>query len=262
MVAAELASGAMRGLHASPAVGGRPRADRGPQPRSAGVARYSPRLVKLRDADIRSALRARTARLHADDAEARLIEELDLGPGARADVVVLNGRIEGYEIKSDVDSLARLAHQAAAYEAICDRVWIVTTDRLASAAEDQLPSCWGILIARNRADVVQLVRRRAARAHRGQRTGALVEVLWRSELVALNDRLGLPPARTRTTAPALRRTISEACSARRLASEVRRALLLRADWRAVRPSVSGDVQFRPSARWSSSRSRLPAHRLR
>lgn len=218
--------------------------------------------MPLRDADIRDALRHRNARLHADDAHARVVEELDLGPGARADVVVLNGRIEGYEIKSDVDRLTRLAHQADAYEAVCDRVWVATTDRLLPMVEDQLPEWWGVLVARRTREGVRLIRQRAARAHRGQRPEALTELLWRSELVDLNGRLGLAPATSRTTAPTLRAAIADVCSARKLAAEVRGALLLRAGWRAVQPSASGDAPFQPSARSSGSRSGLPAHRRR
>lgn len=218
--------------------------------------------MPLRDADIRDALRRRTARLHADDAHTRIVEELDLGPGARADVVVLNGRIEGYEIKSDVDTLTRLAHQAAAYEAVCDRVWVVTTDRLLPTVQERLPPWWGVLLATGRSTEVKLLRRRAARAHPGQRSAALAELLWRAELVELNDRLGLAPARSRTTAPVLRTAVSDAYSPRKLATEVRQAMLVRGDWRAAPPSASGGAPSRPSARSSGFRLGLPAHRRR
>lgn len=216
----------------------------------------------LRDAEIRTAVRARTARLHTDDPEVRLVEELDLAVGARADVVVLNGRIEGYEIKSDVDSLVRLAHQSTAYEAICDRVWLVTTERFAERATETLPSWWGLLVARERRSGVVLVRRRAARAHRAQQADALAGLLWRAELVALCERLGLDAGPRRATAAALRARVSMRVPPQRLANEVRAALLVREGWRAAPPSASGDASYPPSARWSSSRSRLPAHRQR
>lgn len=201
--------------------------------------------------------------MHATDAETRIVEELDLGPGARADLVVLNGRIEGYEIKSDHDSLIRLPHQIEAYEAVCDRVWLVTTDRFASSALEHLPAWWGVLVARRRADQIVLVRRRAARAHRQQRVRALLELLWKSELLAVCDRHAIGHARSKSTVVALRDAIAERrISQRRAADEVRGMLLLREDWRAVRPSASGDAPSRPVSRSSGSRSGLPPHRRR
>lgn len=216
------------------------------------------------DQDIRRALRVRAARLHSEDPQTRVVEELHLGPDARADLVVLNGRIEGYEIKSDRDSLARLEHQVGAYEAVCDRVWLVTTERYADVALQRLPPWWGVLVARSQNGGITLVRRRAAKAHRRQRVSALVELLWRGELALVCERYGIAGSRSRSTATALRASITDASvSCREVAKDVRRALLLREDWRAVPPCASGDAPFPPDARRSDSRStRLPPHRRR
>jgi hypothetical protein len=215
------------------------------------------------DKDIRRALRIRAARLHADDQDARIIEEFDLGPGARADMIILNGRIEGYEIKSDHDSLVRLRHQIGAYEAVCDRVWLVTTERFFESASVLLPAWWGILVATARNGEVSLVRRRAARAHQQQRLRSLVELLWREELVALCERYAVAAVRKRSTAPAIRDALAAGrLSRRRLADDVRQALVVREGWRAARPCASGDAPFPPAAKWSGSRSVLPPHRRR
>jgi plasmid stability protein len=217
----------------------------------------------VRDLDLRKALRVRAAQHHAADPEARIVEELELGLTARADVIVLNGRIEGYEIKSDHDSLVRLAHQAAAYEAVCDRVWLVTTERFAAPAIERLPVWWGVLVARTKGETVSLVRRRAARAHPRQSQAALLELLWRDELAELCGRYAPQAVRARSTSSALRDAIIETdASAKRLASDVRAALLIREGWRAVPPCASGDAVFPPVARWSGSRSGLPPHRRR
>jgi len=217
----------------------------------------------VRDLDLRKALRVRAARHHADDPETRVVEEFELGPTARADVIVLNGRIEGYEIKSDHDSLTRLTHQAVAYEAVCDRVWLVTTDRFGSAAIERLPAWWGVLVAKTTGESISLVRRRAARAHPHQSPEALLDLLWRDELAALCERYAPEAVRARSTSSALRAAIiSSGPSGKRLASDVRAALLLREGWRAVPPCASGDAVFPPAARLSGSRSGLPPHRRR
>lgn len=215
------------------------------------------------DQDIRQALRARACRLHANDPEARIVEELDLGPTTRADVVVLNGRIEGYEIKSDHDRLLRLAHQVAAYEAVCDRVWLVTTDRFADEAAARLPAWWGILVAHRRRGEVVLARRRVAKPHRQLRVRALLELLWRRELLAMCEQHTIRHERGRATVVALRDAIAgSGASRRQVAYGVRSALLTREGWRAVPPSAAGDEPSRPSAKWSGFRSALPPHRRR
>lgn len=213
------------------------------------------------DQDIRRALRRRVARLHAEHPDTRIVEELDLGFTARADVVVLNGRIEGFEIKSDRDSLVRLAHQAKAYEAVCDRVWLATTDRFADVAMQQLPPWWGVLVASWRGREPHLARRRAAKAHDKQKAGTLLELLWRDELALLCERYAPEAGSRRATARGMRLALGDAqVSGRGLAKEVRQALLLREDWRAAPPCASGDAPFRLVARPSSSRSTRPPHR--
>ncbi len=213
------------------------------------------------DHDIRRALRRHVARLHAEHPDTRIVEELKLGPTARADVVVLNGRIEGFEIKSDRDRLVRLAHQAKAYEAVCDRVWLVTTERYANAAIQQLPSWWGVLVATTRRGEPYLTRRRAARQHGEQEVAALLELLWRDELASLCERYQIARVPSRASGRAMRLAVAEgAVSGRRLAQEVRQALLLREGWRAAPPCASGDAAFLPVARSSGSRWARPPHR--
>ncbi len=232
---------------------------------SSKLARCCPaaRCIHMRDIDLRKALRVRAARHHDADPETRVIEELELGPTARADVIVLNGRIEGYEIKSDHDSLVRLTHQAAAYEAVCDRVWLATTERFASVAGERLPAWWGVLVAKTTGESISLVRRRAARAHPHQSREALLDLLWRDELAALCGRYAPHAVRARATSSSLRDAIADTdASAKRLASDVRAALLIREGWRAVPLCASGDAVFPPAAKWSGSRSVLPPHRRR
>jgi hypothetical protein len=74
------------------------------------------------DVAIRPALRSRLLVEHAHDPETVLIEELGLRRGlVRVDIAVVNGLLHGYEIKSDRDSLRRLAKQVDVYSAVLDR---------------------------------------------------------------------------------------------------------------------------------------------
>lgn len=70
--------------------------------------------------------------------------EVAMGRSA-ADVLVLNGTSTVYEIKTDLDSFARLSSQLRDYSAVAEHVVVVTSDRRAAAAEALLPSHVGLL---------------------------------------------------------------------------------------------------------------------
>lgn len=73
------------------------------------------------------------------------ISELGVAGGrARADLVRLDSRIEAYEIKSNSDSLKRLARQAWFYSKAFDEVSLVADRKHLRLAEEILPAWWGI----------------------------------------------------------------------------------------------------------------------
>ncbi len=60
---------------------------------------------------------------HIDAPDTLILNELGISAHeARVDVAVLNGRFAGYEIKSDVDSLRRLASQSSVYDLVLDEM--------------------------------------------------------------------------------------------------------------------------------------------
>src|SRR5258708_29715408 len=83
----------------------------------------------MRDLDVRRALLAQLRQEH-DQRDSLIVEELGLLEGRlRIDVALVNGVFAGYEIKSEVDTLERLASQQAAYSAVFDLVTIVAGPR-------------------------------------------------------------------------------------------------------------------------------------
>lgn len=146
-------------------------------------------IVTLRDADIRPALRKLVQEPHATDSV--LIEELGLNKGAvRVDLAVVNGVMHAYEIKSDFDTLRRLATQAEHYGKCFDRVSIVVGRKFITAARASIPSWWGIVLveAGEGGPCFHTVRR--ARMNPSRDARALVELLWRNEALALLERAG------------------------------------------------------------------------
>ena len=66
----------------------------------------------MNDLDIRKVLKSELLDKHGNDSETVILEELGLKHGrARIDLVIINDRMHGYEIKSDRDTLKRLPEQ-------------------------------------------------------------------------------------------------------------------------------------------------------
>lgn len=139
----------------------------------------------MRDLDIRRSLVTRLqARFDPEDALIR--NELGvLGGTRRVDVVCINGHLDGWEIKSDVDTLRRLAGQAAAFSRVLDRATLVTTDRHLTPATRSLPPWWGVQRASWTKDRrVRLTLVRAAHQSPALDPMALAQLLWREEALA------------------------------------------------------------------------------
>ncbi len=133
---------------------------------------------------IRSALLARL-RAHAPKTDL-LIEELGIEHGAaRVDVAVASDRLLGYEIKSDFDTLDRLAQQMHTYHRVFDALTIVTTASFLDQVKALLPKWWGIMLAEpGNGSIVRLTEHRPASSHQRQDALSIAALLWRDEAYA------------------------------------------------------------------------------
>lgn len=136
----------------------------------------------LRDGDIRRALEDSLAFEHSVVGDTAIIHEMKVyRPTARVDVAVVNGEISAFEIKSDVDSFARLKDQIAGYSAVFDRVSIVTTSRQVRLARQKVPRWWGIAVS----DGFSISVKRSAKRNPHRRLTSLLFSLTRSELISI-----------------------------------------------------------------------------
>lgn len=143
----------------------------------------------LADSDIRPALRAQLLRRHASESGTVILDELGICRGlARVDVAVVNGIVHGYEIKSDRDSLRRLAAQADLYGRVLDKATLVVGDRHLDEALDVVPAWWGVLRVRSTASGPSFVRHRRGDLNLRRDARALVEFLWLDDAMALLER--------------------------------------------------------------------------
>jgi hypothetical protein len=146
---------------------------------------------------IRTALVSRL-RAHAQRRDL-IVEELGVGT-ARVDLAWINDHLMGFEIKSDFDTLDRLARQMHAYHSVFDTLTIVTTAAYVHQVEALLPHWWGIW----QADAdghghIVLHERRLATKHDRQNPASLAAMLWRDEAYAfVVEQLG-PVVRARAT---------------------------------------------------------------
>ncbi|MBY5645852.1 sce7726 family protein [Rhizobium ruizarguesonis] len=107
-------------------------------------------IVPTTDADIRTPLLAWLRSQHPDHLTAKMLEEFKMPrPSARIDVALVNGEMSGFEIKSDRDTLNRLAVQIPAFSRLFDRMSLVTTRKHLAEARTKIPSWWGIVVFRD-----------------------------------------------------------------------------------------------------------------
>lgn len=100
----------------------------------------------------------------------------------RVDVAVINGEISGWEIKSDEDTLTRLAGQVDAYGQVLDRATLVTTPRWEERARHRIPEWWGITVVEETpAAIVVYERRQSKDNSRRLDPMSLAQLLWREE---------------------------------------------------------------------------------
>src|SRR5438874_50079 len=113
-----------------------------------GTRQVSVSTGPLGDQEIRHGLLRRLRVRHRNAAGVALVEELGLCRGqVRVDLVVVNGSLHGYEIKSDRDSLRRLAGQVAVYGRVLDRASLVVGTRHGYTAISSVPDWWEMQLA-------------------------------------------------------------------------------------------------------------------
>jgi len=143
-------------------------------------------LPTLTDADIRPALRSHLTVKHAGDTDTVILEEIGVCRGQiRIDLAVVNGLIHGYEIKSDRDSLRRLADQVIFYGRVVDRATIVVGTRHICEVVDIVPAWWEILHVESAPPGPCFETVRSGADNPGRDSRSLVEWLWLDYAIGL-----------------------------------------------------------------------------
>jgi hypothetical protein len=123
---------------------------------------------------------------HRDDPDTRIVDELGLCQGqVRVDVAVVNGVLQGYEIKSLVDTLRRLPNQVRVYSQVLDLATIVLAECHRADACSLIPDWWEVIVAFDDARGVRLEVFRSGSMNQDVDKRSLAELLWHAEAMQI-----------------------------------------------------------------------------
>lgn len=194
-------------------------------------------MVGVRDRDIRARLRAELAKEHAGDPDTLMVEEMGLCQGdARIDVAVINGSLNGFEIKSAMDTLERLPSQERIYSAVMDSMTILTSGSHLDGVLSLIPTWWGV-IAVEYDDEKKLGFSKVRQSADNPQPDpcAVVQLLWRAEALAILEARGLDWGVRSKPKRTMWDRLLERLEWPDLHAEVRRTLKSRDDWSIASP---------------------------
>lgn len=185
----------------------------------------------LKDKDIRVTLISEIAKLNQNN-DYRLVEELVVCDGdARVDIAVINGKLCGYEIKSDRDTLERLSRQIDAYNKTFDYITIVVGEKYKENIIHEIPSWWGIQVALKDTNKVLIKSIRPAIINDEVDARSVIELLWKDEILKLLKSKGIKGLSNKNRRK-LRDIAMEAIPPNEIIEYTREALKVRKGWRA------------------------------
>ncbi len=192
----------------------------------------------MRDSVIRSAFHQSILKSEHNSSDVIVVDELGLKNGQiRADIAVLNGKLVGYEIKTNNDTLIRLPNQIKAYNEVFDNVYIITGDKHFENILLNVPQWWGIyLITETDNGGYNFKCSRKARKNREKDTFGLAQLLWKDEVIDILTCTLNYKVKSKSTKDDLYEIISTEYSSTTLSTMVLKYLKSRQTWR-INPST-------------------------
>ena len=157
----------------------------------------------------------------------------------RADIAVLNGKMIGYEIKTERDTLKRLPAQVMAYNEVFDKAFIITSRKHLKQVRELIPKWWGIYeIIENANGSYSFKRRRSGNCNEGQNAFTIAQLLWKAEALEIANDLLQTNVKGTIAKKQIYQAICEGCCRKKLSKIVIQYLKQRDSWRSNRPSPS------------------------
>lgn len=189
---------------------------------------------KMHDADVRTATWTMINRRKINNGPDVLkLNEFGLCGEVRADIVVVNGHMSGYELKSATDDLKRLPRQIIYYSKILDYCNLVVAETHFQDAIKIVPDFWGVYIVKmNRKGVAFIRKYRSATFNQGHLDPySIAQLLWRSEILQILDEYGFPREKTYQTRFDLWTKMANSFTLTQLRRITRLTLKKRINWR-------------------------------
>ncbi len=162
------------------------------------------------------------------------MEELGLCQGcSRIDVAYIGNDLIGFEIKSDYDSLKRLSSQIEFYNAVFNKVFLVTTERHFSAAIKAVPNTWGIYLIRRENEKIKIRKVRPGKKNNLVSSSKLVQLLWKEEMLNLFNKLSIDQPFWGKTKNELYQILVDNFDLKFIQKLVSNTLKNRSNWRSV-----------------------------
>ncbi|WP_148866666.1 sce7726 family protein [Thermosediminibacter litoriperuensis] len=194
--------------------------------------------MRIYDSDIRKALYREFVKFEdfISDPTTKIINEMDVCFGiSRIDIAVINGKINGYEIKSEQDTLERLPLQIDSYNKVFDTVTIIVGKKHLKNVIEIVPEWWGIYyiyVAEDRKTLV-LERKRESKINNHVDVFYLLQLLWKDELLRLLSLNGIEKGVKSKTRIDLCKLVAKSIKENIIKDFVRTTLKSRKTWRAV-----------------------------
>lgn len=187
----------------------------------------------MRDQTIRQAFHNTILKSAHEDADTFVVDELGLKNGeVRADIAVLNGKLIGYEIKTENDTLNRLPSQIEAYNDVFEKAFIIVSKNHLKKAIEKIPSWWGIyLINENSENQYSFVYHRKGKINKKLNAYSLAQLLWKIEAIEVANLHLRHNIKSKITKHEIYEVISGTCSSKKLSKIVIHYLKHRENWR-------------------------------
>lgn len=170
----------------------------------------------------------------ANDSTTKVVDEMQVCKGvSRVDIAVINGKLHGFEIKSERDTLDRLQFQIESYNKVFDTMTIVTCKNHLEKVKKKVPSWWGIYCVENLKGELVLKRKRKERINKGTDLFSLSQLLWKDELLNLLNNNGITKGIKSKTRSALCEIAISSIDEMTIRDYIRICLKSRQEWRAV-----------------------------
>jgi len=186
----------------------------------------------LKDNDIREVLLDELYKMHSDEVGTKIVNEMGVLHGqSRIDVVVINGILHGYEIKSESDNLLRLPSQVKDYNLVFDRMSIVVQRNYLEEVRQIIPKWWGIILVTKNKQNINLRTLRKGRTNPTVDPVALSSLLWKDEALDVLKNRGLQRGYLSKPRKIIYQKIADSFSVEEIKHFVNEQLKSREDWK-------------------------------